>query len=45
MYNLEIGNAQITQLSKAITSGAEKGFFVLPKGAFPAPPYLTTPVR
>lgn len=27
-----MGNAQITQLSKAITSGADKGVFVLPKG-------------
>lgn len=27
-----MGNAQITQLSKAITNGAEKGTFVLPKG-------------
>lgn len=31
-YNLEIGNAQNTQLAKAIASGAEKGQFVLPKG-------------
>lgn len=31
-YNLEIGAAQNTQLSKAIASGAEKGTFVLPKG-------------
>ena len=31
-YNLEIGNAQVTQLSKAITSGAEKNIFALPKG-------------
>jgi histone H1/5 len=31
-YGLEIGNAQNTQLSKAIATGAEKGHFVLPKG-------------
>ena len=31
-YKLTIGDAQITQLSKAITSGAEKNVFVLPKG-------------
>ncbi|TFY74782.1 hypothetical protein EWM64_g9230 [Hericium alpestre] len=31
-YKLEIGNAQTTQLSKAIAVGAEKGVFVLPKG-------------
>jgi hypothetical protein len=31
-YNLEIGAAQVTQLSKAITSGELKGIFVLPKG-------------
>ncbi|KAG0705024.1 hypothetical protein DFH29DRAFT_908482 [Suillus ampliporus] len=31
-YNLAIDNAQLTHLSKAITSGAEKGTFVLPKG-------------
>jgi linker histone H1 and H5 family len=31
-YKLEIGNAQITQLSKAIATGAEKGIFYLPKG-------------
>ena len=35
-YKLEMGNAQVTQLSKAITNGAEKGVFVLPKGRFPA---------
>lgn len=34
-YNLEIGNAQVTQLSKAITSGAEKNIFSLPKGENP----------
>lgn len=31
-YNLQIGNAQNTQLSRAIATGAEKGIFVLPKG-------------
>ncbi|KAI0003339.1 hypothetical protein BJV74DRAFT_813160 [Russula compacta] len=31
-YKLEIGNAQVTQLSKAIAVGAEKGIFSLPKG-------------
>ncbi|KAI8999018.1 hypothetical protein BD414DRAFT_476739 [Trametes punicea] len=31
-YGLELGAAQITQLSKAINHGAEKGIFVLPKG-------------
>lgn len=31
-YKLEIGAAQSTQLAKAITAGAEKGVFVLPKG-------------
>ncbi|KDQ59524.1 hypothetical protein JAAARDRAFT_624083 [Jaapia argillacea MUCL 33604] len=31
-YKLEIGNAQNTQLSKAIATGVEKGEFVLPKG-------------
>ena len=31
-YKLEIGAAQTTQLSKAITSGTDKGVFVLPKG-------------
>ncbi|KAH9484038.1 Histone H1 [Psilocybe cubensis] len=31
-YKLEIGAAQVNQLSKAITSGAEKGVFFLPKG-------------
>ncbi|KAH9842544.1 uncharacterized protein C8Q71DRAFT_733365 [Rhodofomes roseus] len=31
-YDIEIGNAQVTQLSKAITSGAEKDIFSLPKG-------------
>jgi histone H1/5 len=35
-YKLDIGNAQITQLSKAITSGAEKQIFVLPKGELSA---------
>jgi hypothetical protein len=34
-YKLEIGNAQNTQLSRAIASGAEKGTFVLPKGDAP----------
>ena len=32
MYHLEMGNAQNTQLSKAITVGSEKGVFYLPKG-------------
>ncbi|PPQ79850.1 hypothetical protein CVT26_012601 [Gymnopilus dilepis] len=31
-YKLEIGAAQNTQLAKAITTGVEKGVFVLPKG-------------
>ncbi|KAH9174213.1 hypothetical protein EDB89DRAFT_1953778 [Lactarius sanguifluus] len=31
-YKLEIGNAQITQLSRAIAVGAEKNVFSLPKG-------------
>jgi histone H1/5 len=31
-YKLEMGNAQNTQLSKAITVGSEKGVFHLPKG-------------
>ncbi|KAN0076892.1 hypothetical protein V8E55_010747 [Tylopilus felleus] len=31
-YNLQIGNAQNTQLARAIATGAEKGIFVLPKG-------------
>jgi hypothetical protein len=31
-YKLPIGNAQNTQLSRAIATGAEKGIFVLPKG-------------
>ena len=31
-YKLEIGNAQTTQLSKAIARGEETGVFVLPKG-------------
>ncbi|EGO20991.1 hypothetical protein SERLADRAFT_475551 [Serpula lacrymans var. lacrymans S7.9] len=31
-YKLQIGNAQNTQLSKAIATGAEKGAFLLPKG-------------
>lgn len=35
-YKLEFGAAQTTQLSRAITTGAEKGHFVLPKGRFPA---------
>ena len=45
-YKLDIGNAQITQLSKAITSGADKGVFVLPKGKplldFTASPQMFT---
>jgi len=31
-YKLQIGNAQNTQLARAIATGAEKGIFVLPKG-------------
>jgi histone H1/5 len=31
-YKLEIGAAQNTQLAKAISTGAEKGTFLLPKG-------------
>jgi histone H1/5 len=31
-YELEIGNAQVSQLSRAIAVGAEKGVFSLPKG-------------
>lgn len=31
-YSLQIGNAQNTQLARAIATGAEKGIFVLPKG-------------
>lgn len=31
---MEIGNAQVTQLSKAIAVGAEKGIFSLPKGCY-----------
>lgn len=31
-YNLPIGNAQNTQLARAIATGTEKGIFVLPKG-------------
>lgn len=31
-YKLEIGAAQSTQLAKAISTGADKGVFVLPKG-------------
>jgi histone H1/5 len=33
-YKLEIGAAQTTQLAKAISAGADKGVFVLPKGIF-----------
>ncbi|KAJ7897897.1 hypothetical protein B0H14DRAFT_3424757 [Mycena olivaceomarginata] len=32
-YELTIGNAQNTQLSKALATGIEKNIFVLPKGA------------
>ncbi|KAF7440738.1 hypothetical protein PC9H_001086 [Pleurotus ostreatus] len=44
-YNLDIGAAQISQLSKALGSGSEKGIFVLPKGLTflmfkPPPTYL-----
>jgi histone H1/5 len=31
-YKLDIGAAQTTQLSKALSSGAEKGIFTFPKG-------------
>lgn len=31
-YKLEIGNAQNTQLSRALATGTEKGVFVMPKG-------------
>lgn len=31
-YKVAMGNAQITQLSKAIALGAEKNIFFLPKG-------------
>ena len=31
-YNLDLGPAQVTQLNKAISNGAEKGTFYLPKG-------------
>ncbi|KAF9009419.1 hypothetical protein BDQ17DRAFT_1060734 [Cyathus striatus] len=31
-YKIEFGAAQNTQLARAITTGAEKGIFVLPKG-------------
>lgn len=46
-YNLEIGAAQISQLSKALGSGSEKGIFVLPKGLTflmfkPPPTHLKT---
>ena len=42
-YHLDIGAAQVTQLSRAINTGAEKGVFVLPKGtSAPAPLKLLT---
>ena len=31
-YNLDLGPAQVTQLNKAISNGADKGTFYLPKG-------------
>jgi hypothetical protein len=31
-YDLELGPAQVTQLNKAISNGADKGTFYLPKG-------------
>ncbi|KAJ3863617.1 hypothetical protein EV359DRAFT_26576, partial [Lentinula novae-zelandiae] len=31
-YKIEIGAAQNTQISRAIATGNDKGFFVLPKG-------------
>lgn len=39
-YKLEIGAAQSTQLAKAITTGAEKGVFVLPKGMLQSRIYI-----
>lgn len=44
IYNLELGPAQVTQLNRAISNGAEKGTFYLPKGtptAASALPLLT----
>jgi hypothetical protein len=31
-YSLDLGPAQVTQLNRAISNGAEKGTFYLPKG-------------
>ena len=31
-YSLDLGPAQVTQLNKAISNGADKGTFYLPKG-------------
>lgn len=31
-YGLELGPAQVTQLNRAISNGADKGTFYLPKG-------------
>jgi hypothetical protein len=31
-YSLELGPAQVIQLNKAISNGADKGTFYLPKG-------------
>ena len=31
-YKIEINNAANTQIARAIASGAEKGYFLLPKG-------------
>ena len=39
-YNLDLGPAQVTQLNKAISNGADKGTFYLPKGML-----VTTSVR
>lgn len=33
-YKLEIGNAQNSQLSRALANGTEKNIFVLPKGMY-----------
>lgn len=31
-YRLDMGNAQLSQLSRALATGSEKGTFVFPKG-------------
>lgn len=33
-YHIEVNATTASQLNRAITSGAEKGTFVLPKGAY-----------